>query len=352
VKILQIMAGAAHGGAETAFVDMCIALHEAGENIEVITRPNKIRVARLHAAGIKVHTAPFGGKIDIYTRWRIEKIIKKFKPDIVQTWMARATEKTPRWRASMNIARYVTVARLGGYYDVKYFLSAEYFITNTPDIKTHLIRNGADQSKIRTINNFAETEIAAVPASRVAHDTPEKAVLLLAMGRLHVNKAFDVLIRSMADVPDVYLWIAGEGSERKNLESLIENLGLSGRVKLLGWREDRAAILKACDIFVLSSRAEPLGTVFIQAWAQGKPVIASASEGPLQFMNDGKDGLIFPVDDSAVLTETIKNLINNKNLSEALAKAGYERYRADFTKESVIAAYLGFYHEVIKEMIS
>lgn len=58
MKILQVMAGAEQGGAETAFVDICIALHEAGERVEVVTRPNAVRVPQLEQAGIKVHTAP------------------------------------------------------------------------------------------------------------------------------------------------------------------------------------------------------------------------------------------------------------------------------------------------------
>jgi hypothetical protein len=76
MKILQIMAGAGRGGAETAFVDITTALHEAGETIEIVTRANDIRVPALRAAGIIVHTLPFGGRVDVFTRWRLRSIIK------------------------------------------------------------------------------------------------------------------------------------------------------------------------------------------------------------------------------------------------------------------------------------
>ena len=98
MKILQVMAGSPHGGAETAFVDMCLAMQEFGMDIEVATRDNPVRVPRLEQAGIKVHKLPFGGAVDVYTGWRLSKIIKDFSPVIVQTWMARAAQKTPNWK--------------------------------------------------------------------------------------------------------------------------------------------------------------------------------------------------------------------------------------------------------------
>ena len=81
MKILQVMAGNDHGGAETAFVDMCIAMHEAGMEIEVATRANPVRVPALEAAGIKVHTLPFGGPIDVFTGWKLGRIIKQIRRD-------------------------------------------------------------------------------------------------------------------------------------------------------------------------------------------------------------------------------------------------------------------------------
>jgi hypothetical protein len=59
MRILQVMAGGKHGGAETAFVDMCLALHEAGEVVEIVTRANDVRVPPLRAAGLTVHTLAF-----------------------------------------------------------------------------------------------------------------------------------------------------------------------------------------------------------------------------------------------------------------------------------------------------
>ncbi|MGB4057829.1 MAG: glycosyltransferase [Alphaproteobacteria bacterium] len=347
MRILQVMAGAERGGAETAFVDMCLALHEAGEVIEVVTRANDVRVPVLMAAGIKVHTLRFGGLADVFTRWKMAKIIRQFRPDIVQTWMARAAWKTPAWSDSMGIPRYAVVARLGGYYSIKYFKSADHFTVITPDIGRYLEQEGIPAEKISHINNFAEVEKAVSPLKRSDFTTPEDAVLLGALGRLHTSKAFDVLIRAVAGLPGVYLWIAGEGPERGNLEKLIAELGVGGRVMLLGWRTDRADFLSAADICVFPSRYEPFGTVFVQAWAQKIPLIAANSDGPRQYVHDGEDGLIVPVDDVAALAAAIQRLAGDADLQARLTGRGYQRYLAEFTKENTVRAYLGLYHRLI-----
>ena len=177
MRILHVLAGAQHGGAETACIDMCIAMHEAGQDVEVVTRDNAVRVPRLRQAGIKVHCLPFGGAFDIYTKFAMKRFIRAFKPDIVQSWMSRASDKTPRWSASMNIPRYYTVARLGGYYKMKYYKAIEYFIAITPDIQSYLLKQGVPAEHVVQLNNFAETESAGAPASRKDAEIPEAAKL-------------------------------------------------------------------------------------------------------------------------------------------------------------------------------
>ena len=293
------MAGNDHGGAEMAFVDACLAMQEAGLDIEIVTRPNAVRVPLLEQAGLKVHKLPFGGPLDVYTGWRLGKIIGNCQPQIVQTWMVRAAQKTPNWKNLQVPQRYLVVSRLGGYYKIKNFKSTDYFVTITPDIKRYLVESGVAPDHVRPINNFAETETVASPVSRASLDTPDDAPVLLSLGRLHTSKAYDILLKALVDLPGVYAWIAGEGPERDNLERLAAELNLTCRVRFLGWRTDRAALLAACDICVFASRVEPFGTVFVQAWAEGKPVIVSDTAGPRQFCHDGEDSLIVPKEDVA-----------------------------------------------------
>lgn len=347
LKILQVMAGNTHGGAETAYVDMCIALHENGQIIEAVTRPNDVRIPRLRQAGIKTHTLPFGGAIDLYTPWKIKRIIKKFKPDIVQSWMSRAPSKIERWTPTLGIPRYLHIGRLGTPYKLKYFQSCDAFVAITPDLKNYLIQNGIPADNIRQINNFADIEPARNKIERSHYNTPEDATLLLGLGRLHSDKAFDILIKAVSKLPaHIHCWIAGEGPLRSELEQLINEFEINDRVKLLGWQTDRAALFQAVDICTFISRDEGFGTVFVQSWAQNTPLIASLCDGPRQFVHDGQDGLLVPVDDIESTCAAILKLDSDKQLRKTLAENGKNRYQQEFTKEKTLAEYLNFYREL------
>lgn len=341
------MAGNKHGGAETAFVDMCIAMHEAGETIEVVTRKNPVRVPRLVEAGLTVHTLPFGGKLDVYTPQAMKKIISNFEPDIVQTWMSRAAQKTPNWQKTKTKKRYFTVARLGGYYKIKHFKSMDYFASITPDIKRHIIDGGIKSENARHINNFAETEMDAKPVSREGLNTPEDATVILTLARLHQSKALDVAIDALVDLPKAYLWIAGEGPIRKQLENHAQKMGVYDRVRFLGWRSDRAALLQAADICAFISRIEPFGTVFAQSWANKTPVIVSDADGPKQFCQDEEDCLMVPKDNVGAFVDAVKRLTDDKVLQMRLVQNGYQKYQNEFTKEKSVKEYLDYYRDIL-----
>lgn len=346
MKILQVLAGAEFGGAETAFVDTCIAMVQAGAQIEVVTRPHKDRIQKLQNAGIKTHCLPFGGVLDVYTPYRLRRVIQSFQPEIVQTWMSRAALKTPRWLPSMGIPPYLIVSRLGGYYKLKYFKSADYFTTITPDIRRYLIRGGVDENKVCHINNFAETDDGNFSLTKSDLGIDPAFPLILALGRLHTSKAFDVLIKAAASLKNVSVCIAGEGPERNNLESLIKEFKIEDRIKLLGWRSDRSALFSIADLCVFPSRYEPFGTVFVQAWAHKVPLVTTNSDGPCQFVRNQLDALLVPVDDIELLAQAISRLLGDASLCRNLAERGYVRYMEEFTKSRTIQSYFDFFREI------
>jgi glycosyltransferase involved in cell wall biosynthesis len=345
MKILHVMAGNTHGGAETACIDMCIAMHDAGEDVMIATRDNESRIQRLKDAGVPYKTLPFGGKIDIYTPWALKNLIKDFQPDIAQTWMSRAASKTPQYNPKSGGKPYSTFARLGNTYAMKYFKTMDYFVPITPDLRTYVTDHGVPETHARQINNFAETEEVETPLNRADYGVPSDATLILGLGRLHDDKAFDTLIECVNRMREdnVYLWIAGEGPDRAKLEAQINDLGLSDRVTLLGLRNDRAALLQACDICAFTSRDEPFGTVFVQCWAQKTTVIVSDADGPRQFVRDREDGMMTRIDNHDDIITAIKALQSDPNLCESLVKNGFERYKNEFTAEKTLESYLNFY---------
>lgn len=343
MRVLQVMAGAAQGGAETAFEDICLALHEDGIDLRVVMKGNNTgRAARLRAAGINVTLLPFGGAVDVYTSWRLKKIIRDYKPQIVQTWMSRAAMKAPRVPGVVNIAR------LGGYYNLKYFKTMDYFVANTPDIQSYLLREGVAPGLVAHINNFAPEEKAAQPVSKMELHTPETAKVAVALARYHPVKALDILIRAAAPIDNLHIWLAGQGDEEQNLRQLAADLNVADRIHFLGWRNDRAALLKASDICVVPSRSEPFGNVMVQAWAQRVPLICSNSQGPAQYARPGQDCLMFPIDDVPELEKSLRAVLDDKELATRLTDNGYARYLNEFSKEKTVAAYTDFYRAVLE----
>ena len=338
MKLLQAMAGAEFGGAEAFFTRLAIALTRAGVEQHAVIRSNAARSKLLLRGGVQPVQLPFGGPLDFYTPFALKREIKSFAPDVVLTWMNRATSHCPT-------GEFVHVGRLGGYYDLKYYRNCQHLIGNTEDIVDYAVRSGWPQDRIHYLPNFVNAE-RMEPASRSKLFTPKNAPLVLAMGRLHKNKAFDVLLEAMTKVPDAYLWLAGEGPLRQELEAQAERLAVKPRVRFLGWREDTAALLAACDIFVCPSRHEPLGNVVIEGWAQGVPVIATDSLGPGTLVDNMHNGVLVPVDDAVQLGRALRGVLEDGELRQRLAEAGHAAYLERFTEEVVVARYLEFFDQV------
>lgn len=337
-KLMQIMAGAKHGGAEAFFTRLAPALARAGVEQEIVIRRNPDRAAALRAAGLSPLEFRLGGSFDFASAHQLKRAARRFEPDIVLTWMNRATAFAPT-------GPHVSAARLGGYYKVENYRQCDHLIGNTQDICNYLMNAGWPKTRIHHIANFVDST-PSPPVDRAMFDTPEDAPLLLAMGRLHVNKGFDTLVEAMRDVPAAYLWIAGEGPLRERLERRAAQCGVTERIRFLGWRDDGPALLAAADAFVCSSRHEPLGNVVIEAWAHDCPVIAVESEGPGALIEHGRTGLLTPIDDSGALARAISRTISEPDLRRDLSGAGKNAFRADFTEDAVVARYLEFFDAV------
>jgi len=341
MRVLQAMAGAEFGGAEAFFIRLVLALDRAGLDQRVVIRKHPARTQVLRDAGIEPVELRFGGMMDFGTKAALKREIQAYQPDLVLTWMNRATAQCPK-------GDFVHVARLGGYYDLKYYRGCDHLVGNTEDIRNYLVSDGWPAERAHYLPNFVPGHQAEA-APRRDFFTPDGAPLVVALGRLHENKAFDVLLKAMARVPDAYLWIAGEGPLRGDLEKIAEANGVKPRTRFLGWREDTAALLAAADIFVCPSRHEPLGNVVLEAWAQGTPVIAADSYGPGTLIENRENGILVPVDDALTMGKALRNLFEDDELRHRIARQGQKAYQANFTEQIVIDQYLDFFQSVLKQ---
>jgi glycosyltransferase involved in cell wall biosynthesis len=344
MRILQAMAGAQYGGAERFFERLVPALGELGVEQRVLFRKDERRAALLRQAGLHdLHQLGFGNRLDLVTRLGFRQHVRDFAPDIVFTWMSRATLMAPK--SPLAGHRFRRVARLGGYYDLKYYRDCDMLVGDTEAIVHYLAGQGWPTDRAAYLPNFVD----ATPGQALPRDSlfvPEQAPLLLALGRLHANKGFDLLLEAMSHLPDSYLLLAGAGPERESLEARAVQLGVKPRVRFLGWREDVADLMATADLFVHPARHEPLGNVILEAWAHRRPVVATAADGPRLLIEDGVTGLLAPLDQPVLLAAVIRNALYDRAALGRLAVAGERRHQRDFSKAAVVEQYRNFFNRV------
>jgi glycosyltransferase involved in cell wall biosynthesis len=331
MRIAQLMAGAPAGGAELFFERLCRGLAEQDDILPVIRR-NEARAARLRDAGL----APVQMRFGWGTRWRLSRRLRAFAPRVTVAWMGRAASVAPA-------GPWVLVGRLGGTYDLRRFARCDHLVGNTKGMVDWIVGQGFPPGRVHLLENFVPDLSNAEPA---ALPVPPGAPVVLAMGRLHRAKAFDVLVAALVRLPGVHAVVAGEGAERRALEMLARQAGVADRFHLLGWRSDTAALLAACDLLVCPSRVEPLGNVILEAFSAGKPVVAAMAAGPLELIEPGRNGVLVALDSGIALAAGIEAVLGNPAMAAALAQAGRARWEQEFAPAAVIAKWRAFLGKV------
>lgn len=336
MRVAQVMAGAEWGGAETFFVRLCIALVRAGEDVFCAIRRNAARAQALRDGSVAPREFAFGGPLDLFTRPRLRRALQDFAPAVTVAWMNRAARKTPA-------GPWLLAGRLGGYYDLKNYRHCDRLIGNTRGIVRWVAEQGWPADRVDWLPNFSPDLAGARPLPRDA------GRVLLAMGRLHTNKAFDIAVRALPRIPHAQLWIAGEGPERATLEAVARREGVADRVRLLGWRDDQASLLASADLLLCPSRHEPLGNVVLEAWSASRPVVAAASQGPSELIAHGATGLLVPIDDPAALADAASSVLEDSASAAALAQRGRAEYDAHFTEAAVVERWRAWFRRVASQ---
>jgi glycosyltransferase involved in cell wall biosynthesis len=171
--------------------------------------------------------------------------------------------------------------------------------------------------------------------------------LALTLARLDGQKGLTHLIRATALVPEVAFVIAGDGSDRKALESEARTLGVSERVSFIGFRTDTSALLANADLFVLPSLIEGLPLSVLEAMASARPVIATAAGGTAEVVHDRVTGLLVSPGDPNALAIAIRELVDNPSFATQLARAGRELVRREFSSAATARSVMDVYDELL-----
>jgi glycogen(starch) synthase len=183
---------------------------------------------------------------------------------------------------------------------------------------------------------------------------PFGSVKLLGVGRLIVDKGFDLAIRALALLRrwgvDAGLAIAGRGPEEGNLKALALQLDLSAHVDFLGWvAPDRVpALIDASTIVLMPSRwPEPFGLVALQAAQMGRPAIVSDVGGLPEVVDHGQTGIAVKPDDEHALAIAIQRLSADRGEVRRLGANARRRAIASFDFNTMVDRYESLFRETL-----
>lgn len=302
--------------------------------------------------------------------FRLALKMRRFKPDIVHTWLFSGSlwgrlaailanvpiivmgernvypnQKYPKWVLLINriLAHWTDKITVNCKYGVEVFLNRGF-----DRKKIQLIYNGVN------LEHFSQNENKHLIryGMREKLKIPDNLPVVTMVGRLTEQKGQGILLKAIKLVAengiDVCCLLVGDGEDREILYELSKSLGISTKVHFLGKRMDIADLLVSSDIFVLSSNWEGMPNVVLEAMALRLPVVATNVPGTAELVIDGKTGFLFPIGDSVTLAEQILVLIRNPRLRKCMGKIGREICEKEFSIDKMATNTSALYCKLIE----
>jgi len=322
------------GGAERFFVKLAQALDRRGVEQRFIIRPNRSWDAEIAALGPVIrNNFRVTSLLTPLLHWQADRWVRTWNPHAVMSWMPRAARLVHKWQGVVKLNR------MGDFpQNLKHFDSCDLLVGNVPGIAKTCRDLGWTKPAI-TISNFTPI-VTPVPVPRAAHATPEDAFLVAAGGRFQPRKALDTAIRAIARISGAWLWLIGDGRLRPELEKLAAELGVTDRIRFVGWVENPVHHIASADAFLLPSRHEPLGNILLEAWAANVPSVSTRSDGPSWFMRDGIDGLMADIDNVDQIAAALTTLRDNPVAARAFAVNARARLDEFFSEDAICNDYM------------
>lgn len=356
------------GGAQHIVYLLAQSFHTEYE-ISVACAPDGELISKLKKENIRVLLIPEFARNpyplkDLLTLWKLYRLIKKEKFDLVHTHSTKAgllgrvaarlagvkailftahgwafTEGRSFWkrRALAWIEKIASACstQIACVSEHDRQLALQFGVTKSE--KLIVIHNGLQEQPFLQANNLKMKQALNL----------DEDIIITFVGRLASPKEPKFLLESLKHFPEAKVLIVGDGPMRAELEAHISQNQLAERVLLLGTRTDIPDILAASDIFVLPSRWEGLPLVIIEAMFAGLPIVASRVGGIPELVQENVNGFLVPRSDSAALSQALKMLIADKSLREQMGQMSRQRALQKFTMHRMIEEYKKLYREML-----
>lgn len=351
------------GGAERALVQLATRLDRSRWQPAVfcLSPPGEL-ITTLEAAGIPVTCFGARRATDVGVVFRLARALRKFQPTILQTFLHHANiagRFAGGWAGVPHIVSGIRVAERRSGFRLWLDRITNGFVEFNVCVSQGVVEfstrvGGLKPDKLVVIPNGVDAGLFsnAAPADLTAHGIPAGSRVLITVGRLDQQKGLHYLLEAMPKVlsrdNSVHLLIVGEGAQRCVLEREIIDRQLTGRVHLLGWRNEVPALLKASELFVLSSLWEGMPNVVLEAIAAGLPVVATHVEGISELVRENETGLLVPPGNSEALATGIATVLDDPERAKTWGKVGQNRVFSEFSWGKMVLAYEALYENLLK----
>lgn len=310
------------------------------------------------------------GKYDFLCLFKVCRILRRMKVDVVQPFITPATFFTLLPALLCHTPVKIVTERnsvmekdYGGfgfnlYQKVENLLSrfADWAVANSGAGREYLIERGIKPSRTKVIYNginnshlTCDSEAVAQVRQRLGVPTGGRVVGMVA--RMFSAKRHDIFLQAAAMVnrvvPDTRFVLLGDGALRSHLEKLSQELGLASKAIFFGEQRDVVPYLSTFDIFVLSSDTEGLSLSICEAMALGKPVVATDVGGNRELVEEGKTGFLVSPGNPEALSEAIIRLIRDPDIAQSMGQRGKEKIAKQLSLERYLDEYQSLYEETL-----
>jgi sugar transferase (PEP-CTERM/EpsH1 system associated) len=361
-SVLYVNHSMAMGGIEKLILDLVGGLppDEFEPQVAVFEGGGSLEPALLRS-GVSVHDLRKREGVDPGLAIRLRRLLRRERICIVHShnysaWLYSAIAARSLGRITHVHTEHSGVAAARRRYAAERWLSrvTTHVVAVSRHVEDILVQDvGIPRKRVRMIYNGVDTlrfapDAVARDRVRAAFRLRPEDVLIGIVARLEKVKNHALLLRAFAPLRQEFdsaarLAIVGDGTERSTLERFAQEHGVSGGVDFLGERHDVPDLLRAFDIFVLTSVSEGMSVTLLEAMSCGLPVVATAVGGNLEIVADTVTGFLVGDGDVEALSRRLRLLVREPEVRARLGTAGRSRVLELFDQRGMLSDYMRLY---------
>jgi len=351
-------------GGEQQMLYLAEGLKRRGIHTAAVLQGGGPAVRKAHEAGLAVHELAMRGELDLVAAFRIAQIARAGGFNILHSHTAHAHTlavlATRLWPGGCSVVAHrrieFRVGRAGlGLGRLKYRLGVDAYVAISNRVKQTLMEAGVPEWRIFVVRSATDPvrflNAVRLPETRQSLGIPEGAFVVGNIGALVGHKDHRNLLEACRIVrqsmPSLWAVIVGEGPLRQDIAAAAESLGMSDRLVMTGFRWDVPELIRAFDVFALSSSEEGMCSTLLEVAASGCPIVATDAGGVREAVLPAETGIVVPVRDPRALADGVLKLVENGERARRMAERGKERVLREFTTDVLTGRTLEVYRRVL-----